>query len=358
MPNAPAEPSNIRREGDRVWIEGVPHGEGNSNSYARGLAIVLNYAGTLADYDTIMGLSGMAFITQSDLGTPLVDGAIDVGWWPKDSWGLRIRLDFLSRALGRRLRTVDCDRDRFLADPAGHYRERLEFDVKSSIAAGRPLLAEHNTCFVVHGYDEGNPPLLGNWAPQNEPGIIRIPEQPWGLIVLEDPLGALDQSAADVESLRHAVALWNETAVGAGGVDSSCYVRKLPENRGLRFTGRRSLAEWARLLRDTEHLGQPRYHANMCFHLGINRRSAVAYLRAMAARHPEGVAAHLNAAADRYGQVLAELAAADPGGAAMASPDGREKLAKLAERIAAIEAEAIGEMEKGLADLAAAHGAK
>ena len=36
------------------------------------------------------------------------------------------------------------------------------------------------------------------------------------------------------------------------------------------------------MLRDTEHLGQARWHSNMVLHLGINRRRAVKYLRAMA----------------------------------------------------------------------------
>jgi len=346
---APLEDALVTTYPKTAMLDGVPTGQGNSNSYVRGLEIALRHVGAPVDYDALMGLSGMAFITQSDLGSPLIDGAVDIGWWPMDSWGVRLRLGFLSRAVGVRLRAVDCDRDRFMADAAAHYRERFEAEVKASIAARRPVLAEHDRCFVVAGYDEGKPPLLGRWAPDANPAVIRIPEPPWGLILLGGELERLDPRAADLESLRHAIALWRETAAGSEGIDSGCYARKLPENRRLRFAGQRSFAEWAAALRDTGHLGQARWHANMRFHLGINRRSAVACLRAMAARHPEAVAAHLAAAASLYGQALAELTLADTGEAAMRSKEGRETLAKRVERLAALEGQAIAELEQALA---------
>ncbi len=83
--------------------------------------------------------------------------------------------------------------------------------------------------------------------------------------------------------------------------------------------------------------------------LGLNRRNAVTYLRAMADRHPGQPAAHLTAAANLYQQVLALLETADTSEAAMKSEQGREKLARTAETMAEIEAQAATHIEQALA---------
>jgi hypothetical protein len=69
----------------------------------------------------------------------------------------------------------------------------------------------------------------------------------------------------------------------------------------------------------------------------------------MAGRHPASVAARLNAAADTYQQVLGLLGTAKTGQAEMMSKEGRETLARLAERLAGMEVAAIAEIEKALA---------
>jgi hypothetical protein len=86
----------------------------------------------------------------------------------------------------------------------------------------------------------------------------------------------------------------------------------------------------------------------MVLHLGINRRSAVAYLQSMAERHAQKVRAHVEAAAKLYEDVAAELARADTGQEAMMSAAGREDLARTAQRIAGIEAQAVAELERAL----------
>jgi hypothetical protein len=102
-------------------------------------------------------------------------------------------------------------------------------------------------------------------------------------------------------------------------------------------------------LRDTERLGEARWHANMVLHLSINRRSAPVYLEQMAGRHPEPVAAHLLAAAELYRQALQQLATADTGEAAMMCASGRETLARLVENIAALEAQAVEKLNAAVA---------
>jgi len=100
-------------------------------------------------------------------------------------------------------------------------------------------------------------------------------------------------------------------------------------------------------------VGQARWHVNLCLHLGIDRRSAPPYLRAMAARHDAPVAARLNAAAERYEALLTELGKADVSAAALGSPAGREALAELVESLARIEADAAAELEAALEALGA-----
>jgi hypothetical protein len=326
-------------------LEGtLPRGNEDGNSYAAGLDMALSYVGTPAEYDTIMGDTGMAFILMSEEGGPVIDGAVDVGWWPMASWGLEMRLGFLAQSVGREIRVIPADAAAFRADPAACYRERFEGEIKASISAGKPVLIVHDVCWVVYGYDEGEPPLIGDWSLHEEQKPRRVERYPWALIVLGDETPRMDRKVADLAALGHAVALSRD------GFDV-----RLPdyavewEPVSARYTGQKSFALWAEMLRDTGHLGQPRWHSNMCLHLGLNRTSAVTYLREMAKRHPAEVAAHVNAAAARYAEVLELLETADTSKTAMTSKDGREKLAELAERMAAVEAKAAEEMEKAIA---------
>ena len=333
----------VRRDGNKVWIEGTPPPVTKGYSYARGLSAVLNFLGTPADYDTIMGDSGRAFILQAEDGGPIIDGNVDVGWWPMGAWGIKMRLEFVSHCVGRQIRVIDGDDNAYRADPLAHYRQRFQGELLASIDNGRPVLAEHDMCFVVTGYDDGNPPLLGDWALSDKPAFGRIPDHPWGMIVFGAEQQRLDRKTADVQAIRHAVALIHDEPQ----VTVPMFFKEWQGVRA-RYTGQESFALWAAALRDVQHLGQARYHANMSLHLGINRRSAVAFLKAMAARHPGEPGGHLTAAANLYDQELVLLATADTGQAAMTSRDGREKLAQLAEQMAAIEARAGDELEKAL----------
>jgi len=334
--------ANLRREGSKVWIEGVPIGKGNSNRYARGVAIVLESLGTPVDYDTVMGLSGLAFITQAQQGQPIIDGAVDVGWWPLASWGFTMRLEFLQQALGWSIRSIECDADAYRANPAQYYREHFAQHVTESIGSGRPVLAVSDGCFVVKGYDAQEPPLLGNWSCGGTPEPMRIPQYPWGLIPFGQKREKMTKEAAELEALRYAVALFRDDGPR---VLCSCPFQRPPGH----FTGRKALTLWAEALRDVANLGQARWHANMVLNLKINRRSAVKFLRTTAKGRSERAAEHLNAAAQKYESVLAALGEADTGKAAMKSRQGREKLAKLVERIAELEALAVTEIEKALA---------
>jgi hypothetical protein len=333
----------LRAAQPAVVLDGVSHGEGG-NSYAVGLEAALRYCQTPADYDTIMGDTGQAFILQAEEGGPIVNGSVDVGWWPMAAWGIKARLGFLAQTVGRTIRVVDGNGDAFRADPAAHYARYLAHAVEASIAEGRPVLGEQDLCFVIAGYDGQAPPLLGDCALSTENKTTRDPDYPWGLIVLGERTKRLDRAAADREALRYATALGHDEVKVA--VPPTWEEWRMISGR---FTGQKAFALWQQSLRNIEHPGEPRYQANMVLHLGINRRSAVAYLRAMAQRQPEAVAARLNAAADQYQQVLALLDQADTSPEAMAAAEGRERLAQLVARCAGVEAKATGELAQALA---------
>lgn len=334
----------------------IPIGLDWTSGYARGLQIALGYVGPSADYDTIMGDSGIAFIAQGEEGsTNLHDGAVDVGWWPLDPFGMNIRLDFLEQTVGRRLDFIPADSDSYKADPAAHYAQRFAPAVKESIAQGRPCLARAGCWFVVSGYDQEEPAILGNCTLVDTKELIRAFQQPTALVVLGElcDVETMDREQADLAALRYAVALHRdqvleESDTSAAG-EWACSLRD-KEAVGKQWrTGRKTFAAWAACLRDTEHPGQPYWHSNVVRHLSLNRGSAVRYLETMADRHPEEVAIHLHNAAAQYERVLAALGKADTSGEALSSAAGREVLAKLAEQVSVLESQAVQEIEKALA---------
>jgi hypothetical protein len=351
--------TNAQEECDKAYpaeakLDWTPVGSGWVSGYASGLQIALDYLGHSVEYDTIMGDSGIAFIAQGEEdSTNLYDGAVDVGWWPLDPFGMNVRLNFLEQTVARRLEYVPPDSDSYRADRRAHYAQRFARLVKHSIALGRPCLVSAECWFIVSGYDQGEPPLLGNCTLVEAKQLIRIPQQPWALLVLGESCDTMDRKQADLAALRYAAALHRDEVLGASDADAAAqWASPLRDQEAVGKqwrTGVKTFAAWAECLRDTEHLGQARWHSNVVRHLLLNRGSAVRYLKAMADRHPEEVAVHLKSAAAQYEEVLAALGKADTSGDALSSPPGREALAKLAEQIAELDSQAIEEIEKALA---------
>jgi hypothetical protein len=335
-------------------LDWVAVGSNWVSGYSQGLQSVLGYLGHSVGYDTIMGDSGIAFIAQGEEdSTNLYDGAVDVGWWPLDPWGMNIRLNFLERTVGRRLDFIPADAGSYRADPAAHYRERFSAAVRQSIAEGRPCLAMTGCWFVVSGYDEEEPALLGNCTLVDEKKLIRALRQPTALLVPGDKIETMDRKQADLAALRYAIALHRDEVLGASDARATqewASPLRDQEAVGKQWrTGLNTYVAWAKCLRDTEHLGQAHWHSNVVRHLLLNRGSAVRYLKAMADRHPPEVAAHLNNAAAQYEKVLAVLVKADTSGEALSSAAGREALAEIARQVSALDSEAIQEIEKAVA---------
>jgi AraC-like DNA-binding protein len=119
------------------YLNWVPVVRGEGNELSRGLETILNYLGNDADYDTIMGDSGQAFIIQGEEDSVnLVDGAVDTGWWPLHPMAL-IRFDFLEKTIGRELFDVYPVLWREV-NLASTYKQWFKPIVESSISENRP----------------------------------------------------------------------------------------------------------------------------------------------------------------------------------------------------------------------------
>ena len=318
-----------------VLVPRVPASKGDGNWFARGLEVLLAHAGTPVDYDTLMGDLGLAFVLQASDQAPRYGGALDVGWWPLEPACALTYLDFVSRAVGRRIESVNLA-PASDADLPRLFREKVLPRAEAALKSGTPFLADHDFWKVVTGCDGGEPPLLGFCPCAKNIGLERFQSYAWAFAFLGETAPTLGRRAVDQEALLHAVALGRDQAAMPGG-----YV-----------TGQKAFALWAQTLRDSDHLGEARWHWNTVGHLTFNRTSAVAYLHAMAARQP-AAAPHLKAAAVCYQQTLARLKEADLSEAALMSAAGRERLAARVGEIARGEADAVGELEKAVAAMPA-----
>ena len=158
----------------------------SGNTYARGMSAALSYVRTEVSYDRFMGLTGVAFILQADTSGPYVEGELDCAWWPNDTWGFDLGLPVLSEAAGWEIRKIRRNVAAFREDSAAEYRRVFAPVIEASLKAGRPVLAEHDHCFIVTALDEGDPPVLGHGTRGKSTQFedaVRIGCYPWGLIV-------------------------------------------------------------------------------------------------------------------------------------------------------------------------------
>ena len=310
----------------------------SGNLYARGMSAILSHLATDVSYDRVMGLTGVAFILQVDTSGPYLPGnELDCAWWPNDDWGFALGLPVLAKAVGWKLRKLSADMEGYKANPAAEYRRVFAPAVEQSLRAGKPVLAPG---FIGTAMDDRDPPLLGygtrGKSTQYGQETARIERYPWLLYVIGEKTPPSSAADVDLASLRHILALFNETAQGAGA----------PKTR---FSGRQAWAEWLRLLRCGSACDN-----NMLIHLRYNRRSAVTYLRDLAGRHTGKAAEHLNAAAVLYQQSLDDLMKMDlpypslvKGGDA--ADAARAGYTAMVERVSTLEVQAIAELEAAVA---------
>jgi AraC-like DNA-binding protein len=336
------------------YLDWVPVVRNEGNELARGLETVLIYLGDGADYDTIMGDSGQAFIIQGEEDSiNLVDGAVDVGWWPLHPMAL-IRFDFLEKTIGREL---------FEVYPvlweevnlAKAYKQWFKPMVESSISEKRPCLAwicaPIASWIVITGFDDGEPPLFGEILDKGKAKIARI-EGGWPsiLVTLGEPIQKIDRIEADLESLKYAVALHHDAVVGIQVKYSGKYTLRDAEKYTKYWrTGLKSFTAWLKCLQDTEHLGQYYFHGNALLHLYLGRSSAIRYLEAMQKRHPHTIAECIENAIHKYKAVIEVLGKVRCNAEVMSSMEKREVLISQIKSIIDLESQAVAELENVIA---------
>ena len=310
------------------------------NTYTRAMSAVLSYLGADISCDRVMGLTGVASVLQVDTSGPFVNGELDCAWWPNDAWGFDLGLPVLAKAVGWDICKIRCNREAFKTDAAAEHRRAFAPAIQQSLAAGKPVLAEHDHCFIVTAVDGEEPPLLGYGTRGKSTrfeDVIRIACYPWGLIVFGEKTTPGDPAEIDLASLRHILALYNERAQGS-------------DAPATRFSGKQAWAEWLRLLRNGSACDN-----NMLIHLRYNRRSAVAYLREMADRYKGNTATRLVGAAELYQRALDDLMKQGlPYGLVKGGePEHAVRAGYTAtiERVSRLEAQAIAELEAAAAGI-------
>lgn len=328
----PLEGSDAPPRSGALRLPDPPAARPGAHRYPSAYAIALSACGIACDYDTITGDSGMAFILQAD-SLHTAWGAkrkeLDIGWWPNDLWGSLLRLDFLGRVYGRRVRALPVQLEEYRQDKAAHFRKHFEGPIAQSLRQGLPALAMDGSMWVVTGVDDGTPPLLGQVACSSVQEVRRLERYPWSAIVLGEAVETMDRLRADAEAVEFAIRLHNDQ-----------YGSPLPG----KTSGKASFVLWARELRNEDRFGPHFYHANVVGQMRQLRASVPPYLRQMAIRHGQSAASRLLAAAEIYESVLAKLGTADTSKEAFANAAGRETLAHLVGEVAILEGQAVGEL--------------
>jgi hypothetical protein len=324
-------------QADAMLLPDSPGGISDPDRFAAAFSMALSYVEAPADYESVAGDTGLAFIFQADsLHRP--HGAdvknLDIGWWPVAEWGVAMRLDFLGQVCGVPVRRLQYVVTEYRNDPVQHYREYLEAGIAACVEGGRPVVVLEGDIAVVFGLDDGEPPLLVQRAGDPEPNLVRATRYPWQAFVLDAPGTCIDRDQADIAAIDYAIRL------GRDEVD----VSHLPG----KSSGRRSWELWASQLADEDLCGPHFYHANVVGVLRKHRRVAASYLRTMSKRHPGTAGELLREAAAAYDDVLKLLAQADTSQQQIATADGRARLISLIQETVPREAAAQAKMADAL----------
>lgn len=143
----------VRRDGVRVWIEGLNElrfGQGRDCTYLGATARALAVTGRPYEYADLMGLTGLAFRTRwcnGETATKWCHSAA-IGELPDEGTAL-------GKATGWRMRAQ-------WIEPEGRDNDRLCKQIVAAIDAGRPVLSYPSTLDVgvIYGYEDGGKVVL------------------------------------------------------------------------------------------------------------------------------------------------------------------------------------------------------
>jgi len=336
-----ATASNVKREGGKVWIEGVPSlgwGKGRECTFLGALEAATAVTDHPYKYEDLMGWSGMAFRVRwfSREGSPR--------WCPSSPVGeMEEEIGAAAKATGWPLRFAFVEKD----DPAK--LRSVTADIVASIGAGRPVLAYEpkGNMDVVFGYeDDGKTLLLRDYFKPDVPLKLAPSELGFLTISLGDFGAAMSRRDAMIEGLRMAVRNWRR--------------ERFSEGPGEYWYGDAALARWLHDLRRFDDYSQEE-KASLCFvgrwnyvSLVDARHAAATFLRENVSLLPEGAAGPLARAAGLYEQEAELLGAAlakrdvFTGSAEGWSKDRQERECKLLAQARSLESAAITQLELAL----------
>ena len=305
MGSAVARPVMVRRDGCRVWLDGVPAFVADQVSTPIAcLSVAMRSLGADCTYPWLMGVSGHAFRFQLSKGfRPEADGWC--GSSPHAACGHNTYRHAVE-ALPYRVVPLPCHAQP--ADTVAAARAR----VTASIDAGIPAVAASEEDTLIVGYVCNGDALLRRGpfdAPSQAPQ--EWTDAPWGFSVLDPRPAAPDRSELVRESLSRAAEIAWLTETGAeSGRPGSGYDAGLP-----------ALDRWASELRadaafgalDAEALRRVQQFNAWIFHsLCDARQAAAAYLPVAAPLAPEASRPHVEQAGMLYGEVARALTATCP----------------------------------------------
>ncbi|MBX7258292.1 MAG: M48 family metalloprotease [Candidatus Hydrogenedentes bacterium] len=272
----------------RVAVRDLPDAEDNNDvdTGVMSLAAVLTHAGTKADYDTLMGDSGMAFAFPIEVRD---SGKVRLSVACGKPWALVPRLEFVSRVVGREFitRYASENESRNGKSLMQYFETQLLPIVDDSIQQNLPMVALDYPCFILLGY-------LLNFENGKCSGYIALspaanPSRPYpfyenilGVVAVGARRDPMNRMAADRDALKYAVALFDETAIPASGAMTY-------------LTGRSAYERWKK-----HPLGPDQDFGPVLHGICRRRESAIAYLTAMASRHDGATRRNLMTAVDSY----------------------------------------------------------
>ncbi|MFO7956157.1 MAG: M56 family metallopeptidase [Candidatus Brocadiia bacterium] len=286
-----ATPAKVRREGGKVWIEGMEDVDwGGSfftreDSQARCLVEALRCFGRDADYVDVLGLSGAAFKLTMAPNLFVAEVHSEMGMeWP----------DIVSRVWG-----VDYDWQAipFSDEENPDWREELREAAAESIGRGVPLFYMNGEWNLLVGYREDGGAFICKPYDGSEKGY-KESETPTGFVgeawfasVLRPAGQPADRRESVIRSLRTAVELANRGS----------------EKDGERLFGFEAYGAWIAALEEDREDAWKHGNAFSYSQVLTSRQAAAAYLRRVADELGGDAAGHLRAAADRYAAIARRL---------------------------------------------------
>ena len=330
--------TRVRREGDRVWIEGVqgwaPWEKESSVHAAQ--ATVMQAAGEDVSYETLVGVSGLGFRMQVSK-----DGLCPSS--PHSFCGFQCVARSV-KALPRTIRIFEVKLD------SVEEVKRARQAVVESIDRGVPVQYGDEEDGVVVGYQKGGEEWIC-FHPMHDGGKKTFiePKWPWGV--------ALFPKRKEVLSSRHKLAL--------GALAQAVEMTGVEEAEGY-YVGFRA---WDEYLEKLEALEKADDRARQDSMLGNSwiyeclaqyRGAAAVYLRTVADDFEPEAAEHLKAATDRYERMSGEVLTGDKclldiaplpwslkAGQTWTSEMRQEQIRRLREALV-LERQAIEELQKAL----------